>query len=320
MDIDSIPFSSKGNGKASNNDFSQPEFTKNYCGKPLVEKYRSVILNGLVSHKGITSTIEKFIEKKRLPHILLYGSPGTGKTSTILAVARRIYGEEYRKQILELNASDDRGIDIVREQIKQSDEMRTFFSKGFKVIVLDEADIMTQAEQAALRRVIQQYTKIGRFCIICDYVDKIALAIQNSTPLPSTEVEERINLVIETEKLLKLSEGDVRCVLNVLQACHAAYDMTSETEIYHCTGSPYPSDIETIVKSTLSDELITVYQLISTMKTERGLAFQDLLVDVYEYIETIQIEPYISSYICRKQCYNLNTETAFLLMVMSKFR
>ncbi|KAJ3866834.1 P-loop containing nucleoside triphosphate hydrolase protein [Lentinula novae-zelandiae] len=310
MDIDSLPFSSKGKGKTSSNDFSQPELNENL---PWVEKYRPVTLNDVVSHKDITSTIEKFIEKNRLPHLLFYGPPGTGKTSTILAVARRIYGEEYRKQILELNASDDRGIDVVREQIKQFAETRTLFSKGFKLIILDEADMMTQAAQAALRRVIEQYTKNVRFCIICNYVNKIAPAIQSRctrfrfSPLPSTEVEKRINLVIETERvkvtedgkkaLMKLSKGDMRRALNVLQACHAAYDITSETEIYNCTGSPHPSDIETIVKSMLSDEFTTAHQLISTMKTERGLALQDLLVGVYEYIETIEIKPHARIYL-----------------------
>ncbi|KAJ3921806.1 P-loop containing nucleoside triphosphate hydrolase protein [Lentinula edodes] len=310
MDIDSIPSSSKGKGKASSNEFPPHELNENL---PWVEKYRPVTLDDVVSHKDITSTIEKFIEKNRLPHLLFYGPPGTGKTSTILAVARRIYGEEYRKQILELNASDDRGIDVVREQIKQFAETRTLFSKGFKLIILDEADMMTQAAQAALRRVIEQYTKNVRFCIICNYVNKIAPAIQSRctrfrfSPLPSSEVEKRINLVIETEKvkvtddgkkaLMKLSKGDMRRALNVLQACHAAYDITSETEIYNCTGSPHPSDIETIVKSMLSDEFTTAHQLISTMKTERGLALQDLLVGVYEYIETIEIKPHARIYL-----------------------
>ncbi len=171
------------------------------------------------------SIVEKFIEKNRLPHLLFYGPPGTGKTSTILAVARRIYGPEFRKQILEvqsiiprsdfailthyypqLNASDDRGIDVVREQIKQFAETRTLFAKGFKLIVLDEADMMTQAAQSALRRVIEQYTKNVRFCIICNYVNKITPAIQSRctrfrfSPLPILEVEKRLVGVIESEK------------------------------------------------------------------------------------------------------------------------
>jgi len=244
---------------------------------------------------------------------LFYGPPGTGKTSTILAVARRIYGAEYRKQILELNASDDRGIDVVREQIKQFAETRTLFAKGFKLIILDEADMMTQQAQAALRRVIEQYTKNVRFCIICNYVNKIAPAIQSRctrfrfSPLPIVEVEKRLVRVVENENvkltddgkkaLLKLSKGDMRRALNVLQACHAAYDTTGETEVYNCTGNPHPSDIETIVNSMLSDEFTTAYQMITAMKTEKGLALQDLLTGAYEYVETIEFKPQARIYL-----------------------
>ncbi|KAG1746531.1 P-loop containing nucleoside triphosphate hydrolase protein [Suillus paluster] len=308
MDIDTVPLSGKGKGKAKERNEPHEDETL-----PWVEKYRPVTLDDVVSHKDITTTIVKFIEKNRLPHLLFYGPPGTGKTSTILAVARRIYGAEYKKQILELNASDDRGIDVVREQIKQFAETRTLFSKGFKLIILDEADMMTQQAQAALRRVIEQYTKNVRFCIICNYVNKIAPAIQSRctrfrfSPLPIPEVEKRVNSVVEAENvnltedgkkaLLKLSKGDMRRALNVLQACHAAYSSIGETEIYNCTGNPHPSDIETIVNSMLSDEFTTSYQMISAMKTERGLALQDLISGTYEYVETIEFKPQARVYL-----------------------
>lgn len=118
------------------------------------------------------------------------------------------FGREARTSLIcfQLNASDDRGIDVVREQIKQFAETRTLFSKGFKLIILDEADMMTQAAQAALRRVIEQFTKNVRFCIICNYVNKITPAIQSRctrfrfSPLPMTEVEKRVDMVVEAEK------------------------------------------------------------------------------------------------------------------------
>ncbi|KAJ3486119.1 hypothetical protein NLI96_g4462 [Meripilus lineatus] len=271
--------SAKGKGKAADVG-PEPYDLENL---PWVEKYRPVTLDDVVSHKDITSTIERFIEKNRLPHLLFYGPPGTGKTSTILAVARRIYGNDYKKQILELNASDERGIDVVRDRIKNFAETRTLFSKGYKLIILDEADMMTTAAQAALRRVIEQYTKNVRFCIICNYVNKIIPAIQSRctrfrfSPLPISEVEKRIIGVIETERV--------------------AYDMTGETEVYNCTGNPHPSDIETIVNSMFSDEFTTSYKLISALKTERGLALQDLLIGAYEYIEEIDFKPHARIYL-----------------------
>ncbi|GJE98086.1 replication factor C subunit 3 [Phanerochaete sordida] len=300
--------SGKGKGKAvEHTEGHDPE------NLPWVEKYRPVTLDDVVSHKDITSTIEKFIEKNRLPHLLFYGPPGTGKTSTILAVARRIYGAGFRKQVLELNASDDRGIDVVREQIKNFAETRTLFAKGYKLIILDEADMMTTAAQAALRRVIEQYTKNVRFCIICNYVNKIVPAVQSRctrfrfSPLPIPEVERRINGVIEAEgvkitddgrkALLKLSKGDMRRALNVLQACHAAYDETGEREVYHCTGTPDPADIANIVNSMFSDEFTTSYKMISALKTDRGLALQDMLNGAYEYVDDLELKPHARIYL-----------------------
>src|SRR5690606_3188431 len=132
--------------------------------------------------------INKFIDTNRLPHLLLYGPPGTGKTSTILALARRIYGAaNMRQMVLELNASDDRGIDVVREQIKTFASTKQLFSLGpstggssmatYKLIILDEADAMTNTAQMALRRIMEKYTVNTRFCIIANYAHKLSPAL-----------------------------------------------------------------------------------------------------------------------------------------------
>jgi len=279
---------------------------------PWVEKYRPVTLDDVVSHADITSTIDKFLDLNQLPHMLFYGPPGTGKTSTILCVARKIYGDKatgkngnnYRNNVLELNASDERGIDVVREQIKNFASVRTFGSSAFKLIVLDEADMMTQQAQGALRRVIEQYTKNVRFCIICNYVNRIIPAIQSRCtrfrfgPLPIVEVERRLQTVITSENvkltedgkqaLLKLCKGDMRRALNVLQACHSAYDVVDETAVYNCTGNPHPADIEGIVDSMMNEEFQTSFNRISALKATKGLALQDIIAGIYEFISTIQ--------------------------------
>ncbi|GAA5931200.1 hypothetical protein JCM10213_000240 [Rhodosporidiobolus nylandii] len=276
---------------------------------PWVEAYRPVTLDDVVAHQDIISTIDKFIEKNRVPHLLFYGPPGTGKTSTILAVARKIYGggAMMRNNVLELNASDERGIDVVREQIKNFASTRmsgTANGAGFKLIILDEADQMTQAAQSALRRVIEQYTRNVRFCIICNYVNKIIPAVQSRctrfrfAPLPRAEVEKRLNHVVEKEKvnltedgrqaLLKLSRGDMRRALNVLQACHAAYDITDESKVYQCTGNPEPADIDEIMRSMMNDSFEGGYQRISSLKAEKGLALQDIIQGIYDYAATVE--------------------------------
>ena len=200
-------------------------------------------------HHDILATINKFVDSNRLPHLLLYGPPGTGKTSTILALARRIYGaDNMRQMVLELNASDDRGIDVVREQIKTFASTKQIFTlgasasrtgiAGFKLIILDEADAMTNTAQMALRRIMEKYTANTRFCIIANYSHKLSPALLSRctrfrfSPLKERDIRVLVDKVIEeenvkittdaTESLVRLSKGDMRRALNVLQACHAS--------------------------------------------------------------------------------------------------
>ena len=125
----------------------------------MLRRYRPKEMSDLVSHEDIISTITRLIDAGKLPHLLLYGPPGTGKTSTILACAHKLYGKHFASMVLELNASDDRGLDVVRERIKEFASTRIMFSAAPKMIILDEADNMTGAAQAALRRVIEKYTR-----------------------------------------------------------------------------------------------------------------------------------------------------------------
>ncbi|KAG0053409.1 hypothetical protein BGZ83_001175 [Gryganskiella cystojenkinii] len=309
---------------------------------PWVEKYRPVTLDDLVSHKDITSTIERFIDENRLPHMLLYGPPGTGKTSTILACARKLYGPMWKSMTMELNASDDRGIDVVREQIKNFASTKKIFSSGFKLIILDEADMMTQTAQNALRRVVEKYTRNVRFCIICNYVSKIIPALQSRCtrfrfgPLEQSQVDSRLDYIIQNEHvkitdegrkaLLQLSKGDMRRALNILQACHAGYDIVDEDAVYNCTGNPHPADIETIVNSMLTEDFTTAYSNISYLKTIKGMALQDILTELYSYLELIDLPSNARVYLLDKMAdveYKLSTgsnEKMQLTSLIGSFR
>ncbi|KAH8068084.1 hypothetical protein JL721_7034 [Aureococcus anophagefferens] len=168
--------------------------------RPWVEKYRPSSSTSLVAHKDIISVLRRLIEADKLPHTLLYGPPGTGKTSTILAAAKTCTGAGYKSMTLELNASDDRGIDVVRDQIKEFAGTRRLFSKGIKLIILDEADMMTKDAQFALRRVIEKSAR------------------------PDIAAAENVAIGTKaTDALLELGKGDMRRVLNVLQAAAVAY-------------------------------------------------------------------------------------------------
>ncbi|CRG92373.1 Replication factor C subunit 3 [Talaromyces islandicus] len=209
---------------------------------PWVEKYRPSSLDDVQGHQDILATINRFVDSHRLPHLLLYGPPGTGKTTTILALARRIYGSKnMRQMVLELNASDDRGIDVVREQIKTFASTKQIFSVApaasgsnslgaFKLIVLDEADAMTATAQMALRRIMEKYTANTRFCIIANYTHKLSPALLSRctrfrfSPLKEGDIRALVDKVIEaenvriqpdaTESLVRLSKGDMRRALN----------------------------------------------------------------------------------------------------------
>ncbi|KAL2004593.1 hypothetical protein VTN00DRAFT_3329 [Thermoascus crustaceus] len=302
---------------------------------PWVEKYRPNTLGDVSGHRDIIATINRFIDSNRLPHLLLYGPPGTGKTSTILALARRIYGSKnMRQMVLELNASDDRGIEVVREQIKTFASTKQIFSVApsadsgstlgaFKLIILDEADAMTATAQMALRRIMEKYTANTRFCIIANYTHKLSPALLSRctrfrfSPLKEADIRSLVDQVIEKERvriqpeavdsLVKLSKGDMRRALNVLQACHASSiplplrnapkdqpppepeTITNET-IYNCIAAPHPSDIREIMSTLLSTSDVTsCLTTLNTLKQNKGLALADILSALGEELQKLEV-------------------------------
>ncbi|XP_043798511.1 replication factor C subunit 5 isoform X2 [Apis laboriosa] len=259
---------------------------------PWVEKYRPKKLDDLISHEEIIKTINKFIDENLLPHLLFYGPPGTGKTSTILAC------------VLEMNASDDRGINIVRGQILSFASTGTMYRSGFKLIILDEADAMTNDAQNALRRIIEKYTDNVRFCIICNYLSKIIPALQSRCtkfrfgPLSIDQILPRLDIIIKEENLnvtedgkqalITLSGGDMRKVLNVLQSTWLAFGAVTEENVYSCVGHPLPIDIKNIVNWLFNESYELCYCKIQDIKLKKGLALQDILTELHLFINKIE--------------------------------
>jgi len=267
---------------------------------PWIEKYRPQTLEDVAAHKEIIETIQRLSKEDKLPHLLLYGPPGTGKTSTILALARKIYGSSYQNNILMLNASDDRNIGVVRDQIQNFASTRRIFSTGFKLIILDEVDAMTKDAQFALRRVIEKYTKNTRFCLICNQANKIIQALQSRctrfrfAPLGEEIVERRLKEILELEGVdfdepgVKavgvISRGDMRKALNILQATVLSSNKIGEDEVYLCTGTPLPKEIEQIVRWLNNDSFSDCVENIRKLQTLRGLALTDILEGIHAYI------------------------------------
>ncbi|XP_043271085.1 replication factor C subunit 5 [Venturia canescens] len=272
---------------------------------PWVEKYRPSTLDDLISHEDIIKTINKFIDENQLPHLLLYGPPGTGKTSTILACARKLYKPaQFTSMVLELNASDDRGIGIVRGQILSFASTGTMYRSGFKLIILDEADAMTNDAQNALRRIMEKYTDNVRFCIICNYLSKIIPALQSRCtrfrfgPLATEQIVPRLEHVIQEEKvtvneegkkaLMTLSGGDMRRVINILQSTWLAFGSVTEENVYACVGHPLPVDIKNILNWLLNETYENTYNKIKELKIQKGLALQDIITELHTLVKKIE--------------------------------
>ncbi|KIZ02081.1 Replication factor C subunit 5 [Monoraphidium neglectum] len=285
---------------------------------PWVEKYRPKTLDDVAAHKDIIDTIRRLTRENRLPHLLLYGPPGTGKTSTILAVARQIYGKALQNMTLELNASDERGIDVVRQQIQDFASTRSVYSNTFKLVILDECDAMTKDAQFALRRVIEKYTRNTRFCLICNYVIKIIPALQSRCtrfrfpPLDPEHVRLRLEHVVEQEgvkmgpggvdALITLGAGDMRRSLNILQSAHMAFDAVDGDAVYLCTGSPMPRDIEAVVNWLLNEDFNEAFQRILQLQVDKGIALVDIVRELHPWLFNIQAlgPPHVRVALCEK--------------------
>jgi len=276
------------------------------ANKMWVEKYRPAELQNIVSHANIISTISQLVDKRKMPHLLFYGPPGTGKTTTMLAAARGLNGSHWKSMTLELNASDERGINVIRDRIKIFASTKQIFHNGFKLIILDEADAMTSSAQFALRRVIEKFTKNTRFCLICNYVNKIIPALQSRctkfrfAPLKDEDIRNRLYEIAKLEKvnitedgmkaLLRLSNGDMRRCLNIMQSAHTSYDKVSEDTVHETTGCPKDSEIQLILNCLLNKDFADAFGDIKEMMVHKGLALNDIVTGVYELMIRMKID------------------------------
>lgn len=274
---------------------------------PWIEKYRPNSLQEILSHRDIIHTTERFIEEGRLPHLLLYGPPGTGKTSTILACCRRMYGSNYKPMVIHLNASDERGIEIVRQRIKDFANTLNFLQKEqAKMVILDEADSMTEDAQLALREIVVNHSYNTRFCLICNNVNRITVSLKSRltkfrfAPLSLEDIREKITNIIEIEKIsftsegimaiYHISQGDLRRFLNLLQSTATTHNIISKESVYLSACKPNPDTIKVLIQQLLSLSFLEGYQLINDYISSNGIALIDIILELPDIVMEFNLD------------------------------
>jgi replication factor C small subunit len=267
------------------------------------EKYRPKTLDEIVGQEEIVKRLKGFAEKGSIPNLLFAGMQGTGKTTAAHALVREIFGN--KDNFVELNASDERGIDTIRIKIKDFARTMPIGEAKFKVILLDEADALTKDAQQALRRTMENYSETCRFILDCNYSSKIIEPIQSRCvifrfkPLTEKDVEEYLNRISKGEKLtidknaveaiFKECKGDLRKATNILQACASIDKKINEDVVLQVIGKAKTKDIEELLNFALEGKFLKAREKLFDLMINQGVSAEDLLKQIYSGIYELDI-------------------------------
>ena len=270
-----------------------------------IEKYRPSNLSEVVGQTPVTSRLKNYVKERSMPHLLFAGPAGTGKTTCALALAKELFGELWKHNLHELNASDERGIDVVRGKTKEFARTAPLGEDGFKIIFLDEADALTGAAQAALRRTMEKYSRTCRFVMSCNFSSKIIEPIQSRCavfrfrPLKAEDVErylkfvavkEELNIDKEAyESLTYLAQGDLRRAINGLQMAAAAkVDITPDV-VYQAVAAARPEEVKDALEMSLNNNFAGARERLDTLQITYGLAGEDVLRQMHRSVRDLEV-------------------------------
>ncbi len=272
---------------------------------PWTEKYRPKRLDEMVGQEEVIRRLKAYAEKKEMPNLLFAGPPGTGKTTAAIALAREIFGDTFEQNFLELNASDERGIQVVRETIKEFARTLPFGGAKFKIIFLDEADALTADAQHALRRTMEKYAATSRFILSCNYSSKIIEPIQSRCalfrfkPLSEEQIKQRLLYIAKNEHLqidekaldaiIYVSEGDMRRAINILQSSAALSNKIDEKLIYQVASRARPEEIRKMMKLALEGKFLEAREILNNVMIEYGMSGEDVVKQMHREVFSLDI-------------------------------
>jgi replication factor C small subunit len=264
------------------------------------EKYRPATLAEMRNQVDVINRLKRFAETKAMPHCLFAGPPGSGKTTAALCLAHDLFGQRFMDAFMELNASDARGIDVIRTTVKEFARIATISEVPFKILVLDEADNMTADAQHALRRTMERYTDTCRFVLSCNYSGKIIEPLQSRCaifrfiPLGEEDVAAYLKTVAEKEHvqltehglraLTNASEGDLRKAINTLQGASSLGGSIDEKVVYEVVGKAKPGDVQELLEIATKGEFIKARERLRALLIQQGLSGKDILKQIHSEI------------------------------------
>ena len=259
----------------------------------------------MVGQDEIVKRLKSYVRTKNLPHLLFSGPPGVGKTAAAISIVKEIFGETWRNDFIELNASDERGIDIIRHKVKDFARMAPLGEAEFKVIFLDEADALTNDAQSALRRTMERYSATTRFMLSCNYSSKIIEPIQSRCavyrfkPLSPEAVAKRIGYIAKQEGLeiadggMKAIEyvagGDMRRAINALQAAALLGEKVDEDTIYRITSTARPEEIKEFITTALAGDFVAARGMLDDLLLSKGLSGEDVVIQIHRAMMDLEM-------------------------------